>query len=103
MTQSRRLRLWFALALAAVLIAAALWLRGTLPGGTSSTSPILPPPHTPQEVSPLPTPPPPTPVSAAPLPSSWTGAGAALLWVALGVVLALGVAFVILRWYRRAA
>jgi len=25
------------------------------------------------------------------------------LWVALGIVLALGVAFIVLRWYRRAA
>jgi len=98
MTQWRRLRLWFALALAVVLIAAAvLWLRGTLPG-SGSESPLPIPLGL--GVSPLPTP---TPAYSAALPASWTGAGAALLWAVLGVVLALGVAFAILYWYSRAA
>jgi len=98
MTQWRRLRLWFALALAVVLIAATvLWLQGALPGG-GSESPLPIPLGS--EVSPLPTP---TPAYTAVLPSSWTGAGAALLWAVLGAVLALGVALAILRWYRRAA
>jgi len=101
MTQWHRLRLWFALALAAVLIVAgALWLRGTLPLGTVSTSPILTSPPTPDGTSP---PSAPTSTATAAIPSSWTGAGATLLWVALGIVLALGVAFIVLRWYRRAA
>ena len=98
MTQWRRLRLWFALALATVLIAAAvLWLRGTLPGGGSESP--LPIPLDP-EMSPLPTP---TPAYTVTLLSSWTGAGAALLWAVLGVVLALGIAFAILHWHSRAA
>ena len=94
MTQWRRPRLWFALALAVVLIVVAvLWLRGTLPGGGShSPLPAFSLPGT----SPLPTP---TPSSTAP-PSAWTGGGAALTWVALGIVLALGAAFLILRRHR---
>ena len=103
MTQLHRLRLWFVLALVVVLIAAAvLWLRGMLPGGTALTSPIPPPPRTSEGASPLPTPTPASSTSAAAPLSSCTGAVAALLWVALGVVLALGIAFAILRWYRRA-
>jgi len=86
MTWWHRPRLWLALALAVVFIAAiAPWLRA---------------PHVPQETSPLPTPAPP---STAALPSSWTGAGAILLWVTLGIVLALGITFLLLRWYRRTA
>ncbi|MDY7077923.1 MAG: hypothetical protein SXV54_13490 [Chloroflexota bacterium] len=98
MTQSHRLRLWLALALAlAFIVAVALWLCGTLPG--SDRSP-LPTPMISEE-SPLPTP---TPlIVASSPPSSWTNGGAALLWVALGILLALSIAFLILRWYHHAA
>ncbi|MBU0705340.1 MAG: hypothetical protein KKC18_15935 [Chloroflexi bacterium] len=97
MDQSRRLRLWFALALAVVLVAtAALWLRGAL-SEESSRSP-LPTPLAAGE-SPLPTPA--HADTATPPPASWTGGGAALLWVALGVALALIVVFFILRWEHR--
>jgi hypothetical protein len=95
MTQWHRLRLWLALALAVVLVAAiALWLRGVLPLGGSHSA--LPTPAL-SGVSPLPTP---TPRSAAAPPRSWTTGGAALLWVALGIVLALGIAFLVLRRHR---
>ena len=89
MDQWRRLRLWLPLALVVVLIVGvALWLSGTLPPDRAR--------------SPLPTPlasegsPVPAPLSA----SLWRDAGIALLWVALGVLLALGVVF-ILTYYRR--
>ena len=95
MTRWHRLRLWFAVALVAVLItAAALWLRGTWPGGSSQSAlytPAIP------GASPLPTP---TPVPAALSPSPWVTGGAVLVWVALGIVLALGIAFLILRRHR---
>jgi len=97
MDQTRRLSLWLALALAVVLFATvALWLRGTL-SGENSRSP-LPTPLAPGE-SPLPT----SAYADTPtLPStSWAGGGVALLWVVLGIALALGVAFFILRWERR--
>jgi hypothetical protein len=97
MIQWRRLGLWFALVLVVLLIAAvALWLRGMVSGSHQSP---LPTPVA-SQVSPLPSP---MPTSAAAPPPSWTGGGPALLWVALGVVLALGITFVILRWQRRAA
>ena len=93
----RHPRFWFSLTLAAVLIvAAALWLRGAWSGSDQSP---LPTPVA-AGVSPLVTP---TPENTAPSPpSSWANGGAILLWVALGILLALGIAFVILRWYRGA-
>jgi hypothetical protein len=97
MIQRRRLRLWFASVLVVLLIVAgALWLRGALPGGQRSP---LPTPGLSGE-SPLPTP---VPASATILPPSWTGVEATLLWVALGVLLSLTIALVILHWYRRTA
>lgn len=85
-----RLYLWLALALAVVLMVVTwLWLRGTWLDGAYSP---LPPPLFGE--SPLP-----TPVSGAVLPS---GGGFALLWVALGMVLALLVALIIVYWSRRA-
>ena len=97
MIQWRRLRLWFVSVLVVLLIVAAtLWLRGTLPG--SQRSP-LPTPGVAGE-SPLPAP---VPASATTLPPSWTGVGATLLWVALGALLALVITLVILHWYRRTA
>jgi hypothetical protein len=98
MIPGRRPHLWLALALVVVLIAAAaLWLLGIQPdsGGRSALS-------TPATLggSPLPTP---TPASATTHPPSWVVGGAVLLWVALGIVLALGIAFVILRWHRHDA
>ncbi len=38
---------------------------------------------------------------ASPPPASWTNGGTALLWVTLGIMLALGIAFLMLRWHRR--
>jgi len=96
MARLHRPRLWLALALTAVLIAAAaLWLRGTLPYGSSHS--LLPTPSAPG-MSPLPTPT--LSSTAATPPPAWTGGGAALVWVALGIVLALGVALLILRQHR---
>jgi hypothetical protein len=97
MIQWRRLRLWFVSVLVVLLIVAvALWLRGTLSGGQRSPLPT----PVPSRGSPLATP---MPTPATTLPPSSTGVGAALLWVALGVLLALGITVVILHWYRRAA
>jgi hypothetical protein len=97
MTQSHRLRLVLALAVVGVVVAAVgLWLSGALSGG-SSNSPLYIPMA---QVSPFPTP---AASDSTATPPAWTGGGVALVWVALGIVLALGVAFVILRWYRRAA
>jgi hypothetical protein len=98
MIQGRRPHLWLALALVVVLVAAAaLWLLGIQPdsGGRSALST----PAT-SAVSPLPTP---TPASATTHPPPWATGGAVLLWVALGIVLALGITFVILRWHRHDA
>jgi hypothetical protein len=95
MTRWHRLRLWLALALAAVLVAAiALWLRGVLPEGGNHSA--LPTPAI-AGASPLPTPP---PSSVAVPPPAWATGGAVLLWVALGIMLALGIAFVVLRRHR---
>jgi hypothetical protein len=89
-------RLWLALILAAVVVAAvALWVRGV---HTVSVRSPLPTPAA-REASPLSTP---TPGDTTP-PSSWTNSGAVLLWVAMGLLLALGIAIVILRWYRHTA
>jgi hypothetical protein len=99
MIQLRRLRLGLVLVLAAVLVAvAALWLHGALPYGDNH-SPLPTPSHL--RTSPLPTP---TPSSAeAAVPPAWKGASVALVWVALGIVLALGVARIILGWNRHRA
>jgi hypothetical protein len=95
MIEWRRLRLWFAAVLVVLLIVAvALWLRGTLPG--SQRSP-LPTPGSSGD-SPLPTP----SVTTLP-PASSARVGATLLWVALGSLLALVITLVVLHWYRRAA
>jgi hypothetical protein len=88
-----RPRLWLALALALVLAAVAwLWLRGAWLGGGRSPLPTLAP-----GLSPLPTPAPSTPLS------HWVGGGAVLLWVTLGIMLALLIALVIVYWPRRVA
>lgn len=97
MIQGRRPRLWLAVALAVVLVAAvALWLYGTRRDGSGQSA--LPTPIS--GVSPLPTP---TPVAAATHLPSWAAGGAVLLWVTLGIVLALSIAVVILRHYRHDA
>ncbi len=96
--QRPRSHLWLFLALAAVLIAAAvLWLRGTvLPG--SSQSPV--PTRSIHGASPISTPSASDvaadtePASVA-APAAWTGA--ALAWVALGIVLALAIVLLVLR------
>ena len=96
MARSHQLRFWFALALSVILVAAgALWLRGTL-----FESVIRSPLSTPQTVeSPLSTP---TEANApAAPPASWSNGGMALLWVMIGILLSLGVAFFITRWGRR--
>ncbi len=93
----RHPRFWLVLAFLVVLVvAAALWLRGAQ--SDSAQSP-LPTPVASAE-SPLPTPPPEN--GAPPPPASWTNGGAVLLWVALGILMALVITFVILRWYRGA-
>ncbi len=93
----RRPQVWFALALTVVIAAAlALWLRGAQSG--SDRSPLSTPVAS--VGSPLPTP---TRENTAPPPSAWTNGGAVLLWVALGILLALGITFVMLRWYRDSA
>jgi hypothetical protein len=94
----RHPRFWFSLTLAAVLIvAAALWLRGSWPDSDQSP---LPTPVA-AGASPLATPTLENTTSSPP--PSWASGGAILLWMALGALLALGIAFVILRWYRGAA
>jgi len=102
MARWRRLHLWFALALVSVVIVVeVLWLRGTLPGSARSPLPTPVVPGT----SPLLTPAlavSATSTSTPAPPSSWTSGGAVLLWVTLGIVLALGLTFVMLRLYRRA-
>jgi hypothetical protein len=99
MAQSHRPRLWLLPALAVVLIAVGvLLLRGALPHGGSHSP--LPTPSAPG-TSPLPTPIP-TNTAATP-PPAWTGSGTALAWVALGIGLALVVAFLILLRHRPTA
>lgn len=94
MVQPHRLRLILVLAIVVVLAAAAvLWLRG-VPGDTTSSSPL--PPRAGDQGSPLP-----TPVPSESAPASLARAGAILLWVVLGGVLALGIALVILRRQHR--
>lgn len=89
-------RLWIvAVASALVLLAAiGLWLRGTSSLDEQSPLPTL------TWLSPLTTPPLVDTAASSP-PASWTNGGTALLWVALGILLALGIAHLMLRWYRR--
>ena len=98
MSRSRRLALWLALALVVFsVVAAAVWLRGALSGGTIPSSPIPPPSGT--GTSPLPTPA--SPVDAVPAPHSWGSVDTALTWVALGAVLAMGITFIVLNLHRQ--
>jgi len=97
MTQPHRPGSWLLLALAAVLVAAlVLWMGCAAPSGRARSP--LPTPSE-QMTSPLPTPAF-TSTGVAP-PLAWTMAGAVLLWVALGVLLGLGVALVVFRRHRR--
>ncbi len=93
-TKQNLLRFLLVLALIVVLggAAVAVWQLGKQPdvAQTPADSPI--------QVSPLLTP---TIVSAETSPPAlWSGRGAALLWVVLGGLLALAMAFFILRRYR---
>ena len=98
MTQWTRLRPWLVLVLiAAAVIAAAIRIQSALPG--ISVSPVSLPEGS--RASPLATPPAEV-VDDPPLPL-WTYRGAILMWVVVGAVLALGVAFVILRGPRHDA
>ena len=91
MGQSRHPRLWLAVAVAALLaMAAVAWLPAVLPLGTTQSP--LP--------TPLADPPSPSDASSAPL-SSLAKVGLTLLWVALGVLVGVGVIFVTLHWHRR--
>ena len=92
MIQWTRLWPWLGFVLvAALVIAAALWMQGTLPG--SSVSPVSLPENA--ATSPLATP---SPGSADnPSPPALTRLGAILMWMVVGAVLALGIAFLYLR------
>ena len=82
-----------------LIAAAALWLPRILFNGSDR--------------SPLPTAQPAPQIGASPLlpaisaptsaanPPSWTGAGTALLWTSVGLLLALGLAFIFVHRYRR--
>lgn len=96
--QQHRYRIWLIVALIGLCFVAAgvLWTWDTPPD--ASQSPINPPLA---GASPLATPPT-TPTPTA-IPSSWTGAGAALLWIMLGILLALGIISAIYIWDRRSA
>jgi hypothetical protein len=89
MTQPRRLRLLALLPLVVALLVVAIvvWQRDREYGGTSTTP----------ETSPLSTPVAATAVSSSP---SQFSLAAALFWVVLGGLLALGVVFLILRRYK---
>jgi hypothetical protein len=100
-----RRRLLLLLALTAVVVAAAaLILKGALPGGGESPLPTFTSrvhlPLAGQDESPLGagTPGPSDDGSA----SLWPGAAAALLWVAMGLILALALWALIRRIFRRA-
>ena len=87
--------LWLVSTLGVILVvAAALWLRGTRSGASSSSA--LPTPTIAGD-SPLPTPAL-TPPAASP--ASWVTGGVVLVWVALGIVLASGIALIVLRRHR---
>jgi hypothetical protein len=92
----RYLGVWLSLVLLVLILiaAAALWLRGAQLGG--GRSPLATPAVA--DASPLSTPAAESEMS--PPPASWNNGGVVLLWVALGVLLALIIAFAILRWYR---
>ncbi|HDQ72591.1 MAG TPA: hypothetical protein ENN19_10910 [Chloroflexi bacterium] len=98
--QQRHYRFWLIVALIGIAIVASgiLWTWDGRPDARPDThqSPIDPPLV---GASPLATP----TLAATPasLPSAWTGAGAALLWVALGILLALGVASILYLRDRR--
>ena len=93
-----RPRLWLVLILTvAVAGAAILWLRGAQL--SSHRSPIATPAAS--DESPLPTPEPGNATLVPPSPRAI--GGAVLLWIAVGILLALGIAFIILRAYRGVA
>jgi hypothetical protein len=94
--QQHRYRIWLIVALIGLCFVAAgvLWTWDTPPD--ASQSPINPPLA---GASPLETP----RATPTPIPSSWTGAGAALLWIMLGILLALGIISAIYIWDRRSA
>lgn len=81
-----------------LLVAGTLWLPNALPN--ENTPSPLPTDQVASEsnVSPLP-----TPSQGATAPSSGTGGGLVLLWVAVGVVLALGITLIFVLRNRRAA
>ena len=87
--------LWLVSTLGVIfVVAAALWLHGTQSGASSPSA--LPTPAIAVD-SPLPTP---ALTSAMASRTSWTAGGAVLVWVALGIVLASGIALVVLRRHR---
>jgi hypothetical protein len=93
-----RPRLWLVLVLTVVVVAAAiLWLRGAQL--SSRRSPLATPAAS--DESPLPTPEPGSGTWTSPPPRAVLGA--VLLWIAVGILLALGIAFIILRTYRGTA
>ena len=97
MDRSRRLGLWFAMAVVAVVaVAAIVWVRGA-PVTGSSRSPMPTPLAAEASTTLIPS----TPTPAAMPLSAGVGAGAALLWVALGAMLALGIIFITINWHRR--
>jgi hypothetical protein len=93
-----RPRLWLVLVLTVVIAAAAIsWLRGAQL--SSHRSPLATPVAS--GASPLSTPEPGNGISIPSSPrATW---GTVLLWIAVGILLALGIAFIILRAYRGAA
>jgi hypothetical protein len=93
-----RPRLWLVLILTVVVVAAAiLWLRGAQL--SSHRSPLATPAAS--DASPLSTPEPGDGTLVPPSPRAV--GGAVLLSIAVGILLALGIAFIILRAYRGAA
>ena len=97
---SRRSWLLLAVTVLAVVVAA-LVLKSALPGG--GVSPLATPASAAE--SPLPGPDglpqdPGTPGLTDESPSLWPGAAAALLWVALGIILALGLSALVRRLLR---
>ncbi len=96
--QQSRYRFWLVMALLGLAIVAAgiLWTWDESP--EVGQSPINPPLTS---TSPLATPQ--VTLTPTPIPSSWTGAGAALLWIMLGIFLALGIISIVYIWDRRSA